>query len=374
MALFGLHQPSTPIGLTLGLYGGRWNGNTIGAAYGDTDTLHVTLALTDATTNYVVANRSTGALSTSTATTNWDDTDTYGRVRKVVTAAGAMTDHEDFRLQPGGIFDFSAAVVAGVSSVNGESGAVTLDAADVGAVPSSYLDTDVTLAADSDAKVSTQKAVKAYVDDAVSSAGGGDASTNTSVSVDSEVALFSGTTGKLLKRATGSGFAKLLSGVLSTVTPNSGDISDFTEAVQDVIGAMVAAAGGSYNDGAGTIALPLQCIPIACSDETTALTAGTGKVTFRMPYAFTVTAVRASLTTAQTSGSIFTVDINEGGTSILSTKLTIDNTEKTSTTAATAAVISDTALADDAEITIDIDQIGDGTAKGLKVYLIGRPA
>lgn len=115
-------------------------------------------------------------------------------------------------------------------------------------------------------------------------------------------------------------------------------------------------------------------IVIACSDETTALTAGTGKVVFRMPFAYTVSAVRASLTTAQTSGSIFTVDINEGGTSILSTKLTIDNTEKTSTTAATAAVISDTALADDAEISIDIDQIGDGTAKGLKVTLIGRRA
>ena len=93
-----------------------------------------------------------------------------------------------------------------------------------------------------------------------------------------------------------------------------------------------------------------------------------------MPYAFTLTAARASLTTAQTSGSIFTVDVNESGTSVLSTKLTIDNTEKTSTTAATPPVISDTALADDAEITIDIDQVGDGTAKGLKVVLIGyRP-
>lgn len=110
---------------------------------------------------------------------------------------------------------------------------------------------------------------------------------------------------------------------------------------------------------------------IAASDESTALTTGTAKVTFRMPRAVTLTAVRASLTTAQASGSIFTVDINEGGTTILSTKLTIDNTEKTSTTAATPPVISDTSLADDAEITIDIDQVGDGTAKGLKVTLIG---
>ena len=47
-----------------------------------------------------------------------------------------------------------------------------------------------------------------------------------------------------------------------------------------------------------------------------------------MPYAMTLTSVRASLNTAQTSGSIFTVDINESGSSVLSTKLTIDNTEK----------------------------------------------
>jgi hypothetical protein len=33
--------------------------------------------------------------------------------------------------------------------------------------------------------------------------------------------------------------------------------------------------------------------------------------------------------------------------------------------------MSDTSLAKGAKITIDIDQIGDGTAKGLKVYLIG---
>jgi hypothetical protein len=112
-------------------------------------------------------------------------------------------------------------------------------------------------------------------------------------------------------------------------------------------------------------------IQLAASDESTALTTGTAKVTFRMPHAMTLTGVRASLGTAQTSGSIFTVDINEGGTTILSTKLTIDNGEKTSTTAATPAVISDASLADDAEITVDIDQIGDGTAKGLKITLIG---
>ena len=149
-----------------------------------------------------------------------------------------------------------------------------------------------------------------------------------------------------------------------------------TNPASALTGAELVYVGQAGNDAVTTMQdianlTNVQSIVVAASDETTALATGTAKVTFRMPYAFTLTSVRASLTTAQASGSIFTVDINEGGTTILSTKLTIDNTEKTSTTAATAAVISDVNLADDAEITIDIEQIGDGTARGLKITLIG---
>ena len=122
--------------------------------------------------------------------------------------------------------------------------------------------------------------------------------------------------------------------------------------------------------GGGPTVIPIE-IQGACSDETTVLATGTALLTFRLPTAFTLTEVRASLTTAQASGSIFTVDINQGGSSVLGTKLTIDNTELTSTTAATPATITTSALTDDAEITIDIDQIGDGTATGLKITLIG---
>jgi hypothetical protein len=120
---------------------------------------------------------------------------------------------------------------------------------------------------------------------------------------------------------------------------------------------------------------------IACSDETTALTTGTNKAVFRMPYAFTVTAVRASLTTAGTGANLVTVDINEDTTaggvtpvSILTTPITIDATEKTSTTAATQPVIGGAGpdLANDAQITIDIDQIDSGgVSAGLKVTIIG---
>jgi len=111
---------------------------------------------------------------------------------------------------------------------------------------------------------------------------------------------------------------------------------------------------------------------VAASDETTALTVGTDKATFRMPYAFTLTAVRASLTTAGTTSGVTTIDIHESGTTILSTKITIDYNETTSVTAAIAPVISDASLADNAQMTIDVDGIsGGGTEAGLKVTLIG---
>jgi hypothetical protein len=90
-----------------------------------------------------------------------------------------------------------------------------------------------------------------------------------------------------------------------------------------------------------------------------------------MPYAMALASIRASVTTAPT-GSTLIINIKENGTTVFSTLLSIDATEKTSTTAATHAVLSDTSLADDAEITIEITQIGTTVAgAGLKVTFIG---
>jgi len=116
----------------------------------------------------------------------------------------------------------------------------------------------------------------------------------------------------------------------------------------------------------------VEDIIVAVGDESTAITTGAGKVAFNMPFAMFLLSVKANLNAASSSG-VPTVDINEGagaGTSILSTKLTIDESELTSATAATAAVISDANLANDARITIDIDTAGTGAA-GLKVTLTG---
>ena len=117
---------------------------------------------------------------------------------------------------------------------------------------------------------------------------------------------------------------------------------------------------------------------VACSDESTALTTGTAKVSWRMPYAFTLKAgasgISASCNQAPT-GAVLTVDVNESGTTILSTKLTIDTSETTSATAATPVVISDVNLASNALMTVDIDQIGSSNAgTGLKIILIGQKA
>ena len=120
----------------------------------------------------------------------------------------------------------------------------------------------------------------------------------------------------------------------------------------------------------GVSGIPVSFI-MAASFETGDLEAGVAAVTFRSPYAFTLEEVRISVNTAPT-GATINVDINESGTSVLSTGLSIDIGEKTSTTAAVSHVISDSVIADDAEITIDIDQVGSAIAgSGLKVTFLG---
>jgi hypothetical protein len=194
-------------------------------------------------------------------------------------------------------------------------------------------------------------------------------------------------TGAVEEIQIGSGLS-LSAGELSS-TVSAGIPATLLDAKGDLIVASAAdtaarlAVGGTDGhvltvDSTETLGLKYAALPaelvIACSDETSNLTTGTAKVTFRMPYAMTLSSVRASVNTAPT-GSTLIVDINEAGSTTLSTKLSIDASELTSTTAASAAVISDTALADDAEITIDIDQIGSTVAgKGLKVILRGTRA
>ena len=244
--------------------------------------------------------------------------------------------------------------------------------------------------------------------DIPSGSGSGDVVGPASVT-DSNLAAFDGTTGKLIKQVTNAtAFANIKQAASDTATgvvelATDAETETGTDTARAVTPANVTASyikkslvptrgdiitrGASApqrlalgasgrvlkSDGTDVVwAGQSEIIIIAVGDETTALTTGMAKVTFRMPFAMTLTSVRGSLTTVSSSG-IPTINIKESGSTIFSTKLTIDASEKTSTTAATAAVLSDTALADDAEITIDIDVAGTGAA-GLKVALIGTRA
>lgn len=84
-----------------------------------------------------------------------------------------------------------------------------------------------------------------YTQSTYSTAGTGDASTNTSSSVDSEIALFSGTGGKTLKRATGTGLSRVASGVLSAAELSGDATTSGTNVVTLANSGVTAATYGS---------------------------------------------------------------------------------------------------------------------------------
>lgn len=75
-------------GLTWGYYGGIAFGETIANS---------TVALTASTTNYVVASRTTGAVSAATTTTNWNNPSGFYRLYRIVTGASTITSYTDNR-------------------------------------------------------------------------------------------------------------------------------------------------------------------------------------------------------------------------------------------------------------------------------------
>jgi hypothetical protein len=131
------------------------------------------------------------------------------------------------------------------------------------------------------------------------------------------------------------------------------------------VGTVVTSVNGS--SGAVTLPLPSDII-VALGDETTALTVGTAKVTIRAPRAMTLSKVKVALNVASTSG-LPQFDVKKNGTTIFTTKPTIDVSEKTTETAATPAALSTTAIAADDELTFDIVAAGTGAA-GAKITLV----
>lgn len=137
------------------------------------------------------------------------------------------------------------------------------------------------------------------------------------------------------------------------------------------------AGGGSFTSKKVAAAkfVPIVVKDVACGDETTALTTGV-KVTFRWKGRAIASGLKisASLTTAQASGAtLVTIEVTRNGTTFFTTKPTFNNTEKTTETATTPAVLNLTSIAYDDEIVVSVNAIQAGTAAaGLKVYFEGK--
>lgn len=95
-ATFGGRRAEACTGLVWGYYGGRLGG--AGVSNG-------TLTLTASSTNYVVVNRANGVVSLASGSPNeWDDTDNYARLYKIVAGTATVSSYQDYRLGEGGLF------------------------------------------------------------------------------------------------------------------------------------------------------------------------------------------------------------------------------------------------------------------------------
>lgn len=81
--------------------------------------------------------------------------------------------------------------------------------------------------------------------------------------------------------------------------------------------------------------------------------------------------VEAAVTDTSASGGPILIQLAIGANDLLLTRINIDDTEKTSMTAATQPVINDLyrVLRTGDQIDVDIDDIGDGTAYGWQLFI-----
>lgn len=186
----------TSAGLTWGYYGG-----TVLAGGVPTQISNGTVALTPSATNYVEADTSTGAVSVNTTGFTPGNLPLY----QAITGTGTVTSYADLRVlgggassggtvtsvaltTPGVVYDVTGSPVTGAGTLqltliaqavntvlagpaSGASAAPSFRALAIGDL--SFADTDTALAANSDTRLATQKAVKAYVDNTVTGGAAG---------------------------------------------------------------------------------------------------------------------------------------------------------------------------------------------------------
>jgi hypothetical protein len=136
-----------------------------------------------------------------------------------------------------------------------------------------------------------------------------------------------------------------------------------------------AAAGAASKSYAESLVTSPGSFELQVFAPGTPVATGDGKMYCRAPFAFTLDDVGCAVITAGTSvaGGLLKVQVHNvtQAHDVLSTVLTVDSAETDSTTAATAAVISQPTIAEGDMLRVDVDEIHDDVApQGLIVSLV----
>jgi len=120
----------------------------------------------------------------------------------------------------------------------------------------------------------------------------------------------------------------------------------------------------------------IEALGYAMSDPASDITAGIKIPCAAVPYAFTITGIRAQLGRAAIGALKLTIDIKKNGTSILSTLLTFDSTETISEGAATPYVLTSPSISittsDVIELSVPMAGGITQAAQNLTLFLIGH--
>tara|TARA_Y100001951_G_scaffold48243_1_gene38016 strand:+ start:280 stop:816 length:537 start_codon:yes stop_codon:yes gene_type:complete len=165
-----------------------------------------------------------------------------------------------------------------------------------------------------------------------------------------------------------------VSGKADVVLTTKGDIVTYdTSRIRKAVGNNSATLFSDSSEASGNKwDYPTTSFVVACSSEGDDLTTGDDKLQFRLPFQFELTDIIANVNSAPT-GSAIHVMVQEDDVDIMSGNgIEIDVSETTSEDATTQPTITDSTLAFNSIISVDLDQVGSTNAgTGLKINFIG---
>jgi len=118
----------------------------------------------------------------------------------------------------------------------------------------------------------------------------------------------------------------------------------------------------------------LRYVSVRCVAKGTAVTVGTNIAgVYESQFGGTILRAGAYVDSAGTGGAKDTINILKAGTTIFSTKITIDSAEVSTYTAAVPSVLSTTTIAEGDRLSFDVNYVPPTPPKGLVIWLEIRP-